>query len=291
MSSRRKKPDADEFARALRAAIADSGMSLDQVRRALSRHGVRVSVATLSYWQSGRSRPERATSLAAIGPLEECLRLPRGRLAACLPTRVQETRATTAAPRGSWPRTHIDQAVERLGLSYDDFAWLSIHDLVKVSVDRVETSREVRVLIAATRDGVDRYPVWVTSDDATEVPSLSAVTNCRLGRVQTVPAHAGVAAEMLLPRPLLRGESMIAEHRITYGNSSAPRNRVGRRITHPFREISLQVHFDSAAVPTSCRRVSVVKGVRTEAPVPAHATAQALFIDGQPGLYELEWTW
>ena len=57
----------DDFAGVLREAVRERGLSLERLRSELSGHGVRVSVATLSYWQTGRSRPERATSLAAIG--------------------------------------------------------------------------------------------------------------------------------------------------------------------------------------------------------------------------------
>lgn len=54
---------------------------------------MRVSPATLSYWQSGRSRPERRDSLIALRHLEGVLEVPQGSLAALLgPPR----------PRGRW---------------------------------------------------------------------------------------------------------------------------------------------------------------------------------------------
>src|SRR5882757_3401659 len=61
-----------EFAVVLRAAIRARGQ------------GISVSLATLSYWQSGRSRPERRDSLAAVELLESVLELPEGRLSASL---------------------------------------------------------------------------------------------------------------------------------------------------------------------------------------------------------------
>lgn len=75
---------AEEFADVLRSAIAERGLGLERIREHLARHGVRVSLATLSYWQTGRSRPERRTSLAAVGHLEEVLGLPSGRLSSLL---------------------------------------------------------------------------------------------------------------------------------------------------------------------------------------------------------------
>jgi hypothetical protein len=48
-----------EFAEVLREAIRARGLGLERIRERLLAHGVSVSMATLSYWQSGRSRPER----------------------------------------------------------------------------------------------------------------------------------------------------------------------------------------------------------------------------------------
>jgi hypothetical protein len=68
------------FPEALRVAISRSGRSLESLRRRLDERGTPVSIATLSYWQSGRSRPQRAASLRAILHLEELLGLPAGHL-------------------------------------------------------------------------------------------------------------------------------------------------------------------------------------------------------------------
>ena len=77
----------DPFSAALRAAIAQRGLSLDRIRYHLIQRGHELSVATISYWQSGRSRPERASSIAAIAALEDILGLENGHLAAKLPAR------------------------------------------------------------------------------------------------------------------------------------------------------------------------------------------------------------
>ena len=86
-------PRGGAFADTLRAAIRDSGLSLDRIRDRLWQRGVTVSLATLSYWQSGRSRPERPASLRALRVLEDELGLRPGELSALLePPR----------PRGQW---------------------------------------------------------------------------------------------------------------------------------------------------------------------------------------------
>ena len=63
---------------ALRAAIAARGLPLQRVQHHLSRHGVKVGVTSLSYWQQGARRPQRPESLRAVRALEEILRAARG---------------------------------------------------------------------------------------------------------------------------------------------------------------------------------------------------------------------
>ena len=61
-------------------AIAERGVSLEYLRGRLQDLGTPLSVATLSYWRSGRSQPEHQTSLEALTTLEELLYLPAGHL-------------------------------------------------------------------------------------------------------------------------------------------------------------------------------------------------------------------
>ena len=83
------------FSATLHLAIEASGLTLEQVRQELASRGAFVSMATLSYWRRGLSRPERPESLLAVDSLEDVLglstgalsgqlgpRRPRGRIAA-----------------------------------------------------------------------------------------------------------------------------------------------------------------------------------------------------------------
>ncbi|WP_370944839.1 transcriptional regulator [Amycolatopsis sp. cg5] len=68
------------FEAALRAAIRARGLGLDRIRYRLRGRGVSISLATLSHWQSGRCRPERAESLLVLEHLEAVLEVPPGSL-------------------------------------------------------------------------------------------------------------------------------------------------------------------------------------------------------------------
>ncbi|MBE1500683.1 MULTISPECIES: transcriptional regulator [Amycolatopsis] len=75
---------AGPFDVALRAAIRARGLGLDRIRYRLRGRGTTVSLATLSHWQSGRCRPERAESLEALRNLEDILNVPDGSLSKLL---------------------------------------------------------------------------------------------------------------------------------------------------------------------------------------------------------------
>ena len=64
------------FADALRAAIDARGVSLVWLRDRLADLDNPVSVAALSYWRSGRRRPDSGESLAAVRAIETVLDLP-----------------------------------------------------------------------------------------------------------------------------------------------------------------------------------------------------------------------
>ena len=65
-----------DFADALSAALRHRRMTLSTLRDRLGDLDCKVSVATLSYWQTGRSLPTRAGSLRTVGAIERVLELP-----------------------------------------------------------------------------------------------------------------------------------------------------------------------------------------------------------------------
>ena len=65
---------------ALRAAIRQSGLTLDGIQRRLAERGIPVAKSTLSYWQNGRRTPTGPESFRTIQALELVLGVPDGSL-------------------------------------------------------------------------------------------------------------------------------------------------------------------------------------------------------------------
>lgn len=115
------------FEHALRLAIRSRGLTLERIRVRLLERGVRTSLASLSNWQRGRCRPERAGSLRAVRELEDILGLPGDSLVTLLGPR---------RPRGRWraqPRVTVTaQAIDavRVRLIVETAAGQAVFDQV-----------------------------------------------------------------------------------------------------------------------------------------------------------------
>ncbi|MEU5695082.1 XRE family transcriptional regulator [Actinosynnema sp. NPDC020468] len=282
MSSEGDAAPARPFADALRSAIAARGIGLERIREHLAEHGVSVSLATLSYWQSGRSRPERRSSLAAIGHLEAILDLPPGHLAGLLgPPR----------PRGRWLKRLPEEP--RPVPSWDDrISRLSQQDVVTIGRDRGEVSFRSRHVLRAEEDGADRWLV-VAHVDRTP-PTITPLRHCALGRVLPRPEVGLVVAELLFDRVLRRGESIVIEHELVNADPHPIATNYGRRFRLPVREYVLEVQFDPAATPVACRRYSHTDtrgDLSTPVLLGPGGSLLGVFLDFGPGEAGFRWSW
>ncbi|MFF0295505.1 XRE family transcriptional regulator [Kitasatospora sp. NPDC004614] len=292
------------FAEVLNAAIEHSGLSLDRIRAALAKQGVRVSVTTLSYWRRGRSQPERATSLRAVHLLEELLGLRHTALTALLGPPRPRGRwvAQGPAPDGLrveqvWPR-HPELAEVFAELDAPPTGQLerqSIHDAYYVDASRRGYLLRLRQVVRATVDGITRHVVVHKADEGTDTPEITNVRHARLGRVRRRPLSGLLVAELLLDRPLALGDSTILEYEVRIPDSG-PTTDYGRYFANPVREYVLQVHFDPAAVPVQCERFDRTPGAETDRHreplwIGASASAHVLTADQQPGQVGIRWQW
>lgn len=295
------------FTRALRAAISARGVSLETLRQELLERGSKVSVATLSYWRTGRSRPDRGGSMVALAQLEEVLGLPAGFLTSKVNPRGPGREAASElrthyrmADRPSVPGTGApsDADVVRAGLAEVGMTWddgltrVSYHDRLEIRADRTDGAHDVRTVFIAARGGVERFPIWYTHDDEKAFPFVIGLSNCRLGRVVEFREKAAVAAEMILEHPLEKGESAIVEHRLESIGQTIPTMNLFRRVSGPIRELVMEVRFPPTQIPRQAWIKRVVAGEETVTPaLVTGGSLHLLRIDPAPGVYGLEWDW
>ncbi|SDJ06597.1 hypothetical protein SAMN04488074_101418 [Lentzea albidocapillata subsp. violacea] len=284
------------FADTLREAVAARGLSLERIRDHLARRGVSVSLATLSYWQTGRSRPERRASLTAVGHLEEVLALEPGALSELLgPAQRGGRRQSTIS--AFWPvPSVIDDVVGGVDTRWDSrLTRISQHDRVTVGPERGERSYVSRQVLRAEEDGPDRWVVILHLDEHDRpLPSIRPLHNCRLGRVVTRPSEGLLVAELMFRAPLRRGQTVITEHELVNQAPYPPATNYSRKFRRPVHEYVLEVTFDALALPRTCRRVvRDADGTRQSFGVRLDEGNSVLGVALKfgPGCYGFEWTW
>ncbi|MGI5500238.1 XRE family transcriptional regulator [Lentzea sp. CA-135723] len=282
-----------DFADVLRAAVVARGLSLERIRSHLARRGVSVSLATLSYWQTGRSRPERRASLTAVGHLEEVLELEAGALSSLLAPALRGSRRV-ARLGAFWPvPSVIEDVVGGVDTRWDSrLTRISQHDRVAVA-GRGERSYVSRQVLRAEEDGPDRWVVILHLDEHDRaLPSIRPLHNCRLGRVVTRPADGLLVAELLFRAPLRRGQTVITEHSLENAAPYPLATNYSRKFRRPVHEYVLEVTFD--VPPRSVRRVEQdAEGGRRSAGVRVDEGGSVLGVALRfgPGSYGFEWTW
>lgn len=292
------------FAEALRAAIKGSGLSLDRIQHRLQLRGVTISVATLSYWQSGRRRPERPESLDALRHLEAVLRVPAHALTALLGPprpRGRRRRADALLPIDElWgEEVKLAQLLDRVDTSCDNqLSRISQHDRCVVGSDRRPRSIQVSQVLRAEQDGVDRWIMVYDWDESTPQPAqLFPLRNCRTGRVAVALDEHIMVAELLFDRPLARGETLIMEHKVVNPPElQHAEDLYYRRFRLPVRDYLLEIQFDREALPTRCHQFSSPEydlrvGKRRNLTVSPSGEVHTVGLSVGPGLFGIEWEW
>jgi hypothetical protein len=294
-----------DFPSALRDAIRASGLSLDRIKYRLKQRGVSITVTTLSYWQTGKRRPERPESLLAIAHLEQVFGLAAGSLVALLGPRRQRGRPRRppyfVPLEALWTdRERITQLISRMRVGIDTgLTVLSLHDRLEVAADRGERSLSVRQVLLADRDGVDR---WVTIYDLRKpgfpLPMIVPGQSCRLGQVARDHDAGLIAIELLFDRPLRRGETMIMEFTVINAGPPFPRgsDSFERHFRQPIRDYVVEVRFDRRALPTRCQQLMTGQdgtetSVRRDLTIDAAGRAHAVRLGVMPGTCRVSWGW
>lgn len=292
------------FEAALRTAIRSSRLSLERIQHRLRTRGTPVSITALSYWQSGRRRPERPDSLLALQQLEDVLGVPDGALSALLGPPRPRGRTRQAAPDAPplsdlWAEN--ESAVELLtqvNTSHDgELTRLSHHDTIHVDAHGNQRKMRVRMLVRAECNGADRWVMMFDGASSSELaPTIRPLRACRLGPVLTDHARDVIVAELVFDRPLERGETLLMEYEIVEPPTGP--NEVDysfcRLFRLPVRQYVLELQFDPANPPSRCESFvgdSAAQDVEPPKPMTLdrYGRAHAVALDFGMGVFGVRW--
>ncbi|WP_055715001.1 hypothetical protein [Streptomyces torulosus] len=266
---------------ALRAAIAARGLPLQRVQHHLSRHGVKVGVTSLSYWQQGARRPQRPESLRAVRALEEILQLPDESLIRLLARSEEPSGPGRGTGRSYRSLVDASGVLERLlgelGSPLDGGVHtIGHHERVRVGAHRELQGRESQHIVRAHRDGVDRYVAVHHGDPgcAPERMAVRALENCRRGRVRWDDDTGVLVAEFLFDTRLRSGDTFLFRYGVDDGTAGVCTEYV-RGFRSGGGQYALQVRFDERALPVRCHRFS------QHSPASARGGRQALPLSGR----------
>ncbi|MBP2473347.1 hypothetical protein JOF53_002219 [Crossiella equi] len=288
---------ANTFHEALNLAITRSGLSLENIQRRLAERRIAVSLASLSYWRRGRTRPERRTSLVAVAALEEILDLPHGALRSLLagPARV---------PGEEWAMRasafeQVLTGAERPGLSAEsnnELAAVSIEADLVFGPHREKVRHTNRRLLMALSDGPVRYITRYAIDPGEELPVLGQVTGAAPGQRLRDVEHGISCAELVFDRPQPRGETQYLEWHWEFPHGIGDYRHSEVVVSTSCRTLCYRLFFHPEAIPARCYRT-----FRTSMDVPEERVAELrvgprgsthfLLTDVPSGWYGVTWEW
>lgn len=290
-----------EFACLLRRAIADSDLTLRDLRDRLAARGAPVSLSSLSTWQSGTSRPERLASLHVIAQLEEVLGLPAGRLREALGPRSARTRPTRGEPllgADSWP---MPQRVARLLHALDSSPVdprqpdRLTHRLTQhVGADLNPVRADHSLVVTAGTQGACRFFKLSRYDPWCRPPRVTDTHGMRVHRFRGEPSTGLAAFEMRLDPELGPHQGGLLEFSEHEPPGSQERNidtRVQPGLQHlvletcfrPERRPVEVVAYFRATLRSPIRYLARVQGDQ----VPARWSL--VRVRPEPGIYGMRW--
>ncbi|NBE54865.1 hypothetical protein [Streptomyces boluensis] len=242
---------------ALRAAITVRGLPLHRVRHHLAGKGVNVGVTSLSYWQQGARRPQRPESLRAVRALEEVLRLPDSSLLKLLDRDTETERPATRSYRSLLEGSGaLEAMLGELESPLDGGLHTVGHqERVRIGADRELLGRDSQHIVRAHRDGVDRYMAIHHGDPgcAPDRVTVSAVENCRTGRVRWHRETGMLIAELIFDARLRIGDTHLFHYAFEDG-TAGPSSEYVRGFSFAGGQYALQVRFHPGALPVRCHR-------------------------------------
>lgn len=280
-----------DFADALSAALRHRRMTLSTLRDRLGDLDCKVSVATLSYWQTGRSLPTRAGSLRTVGAIERVLELPPNSLHNAL----RRGAHPSWSPISRLPdETKPAEVLARMGLGFDiPFTQVVMHDVIRTGCPDGLEHQHIRQLIRADVDGIARLPAIFYSANDEELPELVMSHGVRMGERVLVESMNALVCELVLTQTLASGQTHWFEYDALWPSADEDGiNSHGRAAPRGATFLVMGVVFEGER-PLQARfcHTSAGDSVSSELaewrPVPREV--QHTLRNAPPGTYELEW--
>ncbi|NYG59958.1 hypothetical protein BJ980_002881 [Nocardioides daedukensis] len=248
-------PRAAPFARALRDAVEASGLGLENIAARLRERDVEVSIATLSYWQSGNRVPGRKSSQVVVAHLESVLGLPPRSLRVLVPA--PRPRGPIREESGALvPLFAEREAVRRIAERVQQpssgrfLNRISQHDVVRLdAAHRIESVR-TRTVARADADGLTTLGVTQFFEDRTAgTPQLTVHSGAEIVERHMDAGHRVLGTSLRFARPLDRGDTVVLDYEMT-SNGPGPRDTsYDASCARPIREYVVEVHFPTSHLP------------------------------------------
>ncbi|MEP6853751.1 MAG: hypothetical protein ABJA87_14025 [bacterium] len=306
------------FHRALKAAIATSGLTLERLEVRLAERSIPVGRSTLSYWQQGTRRPERPRSLAALAALEELLGLPPTALSSLLGPRKPRGRWTGYRGQGlEWSEMWgPGEDIRRLisidsRRNNDKLLTVSLTETFAIGADRRMQWLEINNVTRARENGADRLMIVLRTEEDHDSRRVGLIetTNCRLGRQRALNTAKFAAFELLFDRALPLDATHMFSYRVDFASGFLTPDEMadrgvgivastdGRRgFRRPVHSYVLAAQFDPTQLPVRCyhvrsNRVGTAEQVVGELTINAFGSTHVALQDVQPGVHGLRWEW
>lgn len=284
------------FSELFAAAVKRRGLALERLRQHLEAEGVQVSIATLSYWQTGRSVPTRARSLRTVEAMERILEVPAGSLT----SRTNHyLRSVTPSWQEQLPSDTARQILAEMGYDQPSLGLHSVftHDLMHVGTRGQELWQSTSSLMKLDRS-IHGWPTVFAIDSGGDevLISISDTDNCRLGEHVAIPELGLFVGELLFHEPRHRGDVVRTGYTVSWEGNTQPSSGFARNIATGLQAASLQVEFEPTLHPRDVCAVwrpglEVAESDATVlAALPVHGHRASFASDSlQPGVLGLRW--
>ncbi len=287
-------PGRSDFARALGAALEESGCSLSALHRELVRVGHPVSIATLSSWRSGMRRPGGDASRRAVEAVEGVLGLAAGALL----RRLAEGPELSALEPGRVPFSEAEaDAVIAETLRLIDGPPFEVTRELSTQVT-TEVGASGRIVRFTTRTLLQAVAPLVTEISYTAV-SLEGRTHepritPRGARIVREGAHPSGRAHGIvyeLDQPLPHGSTAVLEIEFDLSADPTHERESGAFVIHPIRDLVVWTRFHPEAVPDWVVEVEESPGTEgmIERPLIPDVSMHQVRRDFGPGALGVRW--